>query len=71
MEKCEREGSDVQRGSWLKLAKQQKKQWLEKDILKEGGIGWKVKNRHKSTRGMFLLRLLSMESAHSIKSRHV
>lgn len=32
----------------------------------EGG-----KERHKSSRGMFLLRLLSMESAHSIKRRHV
>lgn len=29
------------------------------------------KETHKSTRGMFLLRLLSMERAHSIKSRHV
>lgn len=56
----------------LKLAKQQKKLWLqEKDIVEKGGGGWKVKKRHKSTRGMFLLRLLSMERAHSIKSRHI
>lgn len=29
------------------------------------------KETHKSTGGMLLLRLLSMERAHSIKSRHV
>lgn len=57
----------------LKLAKRHKKQWLrEEDTVEEGGGGLKVeKEPHKSTRGMFLLRLLSMERAHSIKSRHV
>lgn len=57
----------------LKLAKRHKKQWLrEEDTVEEGGGGLKVeKEPHKSTREMFLLRLLSMERAHSIKSRHV
>lgn len=44
----------------------------EKNVVKEGGGGRKVKKgRHKSSLGMFLLRLLSMERAPGIKRRHV
>lgn len=44
----------------------------EKDVVKEGGGGRKVKKEgHKSSLGMFLLRLLSMERAPGIKRRHV
>ncbi len=56
----------------VKAAKQHKKQSLgEKYIVEEEGGRGGEKETHKSTRGMFLLRLLSMERAHSIKSRHV
>lgn len=44
----------------------------EKNVVKEGAEGGKVKKeRHKSSLGMFLLRLLSMERAPGIKRRHV
>lgn len=58
----------------LKLAKQHKKQLLKRQGYCGGARqmgGESEKETHKSTRGMFLLRLLSMERAHSIKSRHV
>lgn len=46
---------------------------VKRERGKEGGRRGveSEKETHKSTRGMFLLRLLSMERAHSIKSRHV
>ena len=45
-------GREVMCSSRLKLAKQQKKQWLrEKDIVEEGGRGRKVKKRHTNPLG--------------------
>lgn len=36
----------------LKLARQQKKLWLQgNDIVEEGGGGWKVKKRHTNPLG--------------------
>jgi len=49
----------------------------EETVVKKEGYcregRWRIESekRHKSMRGMFLLRLLSMERVHSIKSRHV
>lgn len=71
MEKNERKASDVQQNQVTAQAAQ------ETVVKREGccrGGRRRVeseKERHKSSRGMFLLRLLSMERAHSIKRRHV
>lgn len=72
MEKNERKTSDVQQDQ-VKASKA-----AEGTVVTGEGYGWGGRRRveseketHKSTRGMFLLRLLSMERAHSIKSRHI
>lgn len=72
MEKNERKASDVQQDQ-VKASKA-----AEETVVKREGYCQEGRRRveseketHKSTWGMFLLRLLSMERAHSIKSRHV
>lgn len=72
MEKNERKASDVQQHQ-VEASKAGQETVVKREGYRRGGrrrVG-SEKKTHKSTRGMFLLRLLSMERAHSIKSRHV
>lgn len=72
MEKNKRKTSDVQQNQ-VKACKAAQETVVKRRGYCRGGRRRveSEKETHKSTRGMFLLRLLSMERAHSIKSRHV
>ncbi len=72
MEKNERKASDVRQDS-VEASKAAEETAVKREGYRRRGRRRveSEKETHKSTRGMFLLRLLSMERAHSIKSRHV